>query len=633
MSLFKQLLLLITAIILVIFTVNFFAGVNNTRSYLQIESGIHAQDTATSLGLSLSPYMMDQNDPMLQTIINAIFDRGYYKEIKLVNMEDKVLVQVFSQGSFEEVPDWFIKYLPMETASAETEISSGWNIAGKLYVSTNPGYGHLKLYEQASIAFKSSLLAFLIFTLLLFFLLRIILHPLKKIEHMARNIAKGQFDTISKIPWTTEIKNVSVAMNFMSKKIEQMISNLNSKLDKVGQQLQLDELTGLKNKSSFESDMKRLFMSHAEGYVFFIKIDNLGEFAERQGREAVDNFLKEFANVLKETIQFNNNEFSAYRFYGSEFALIASSLSGAQVESSAKQLSESFIPLAQKINKIDITHIGIVAFDVGSTIPGILTAAREAYEQAHLIGANAYYIHKPDKKARDVSEWLALVEQVINEKQYKVQYISQVYALRDDSGVVMEEAFAQIFDKDEPVPIGTFISIAEKHGQIINLDKGITSQVVDHIAKEGIQYPISINLSMTSVKNTEFCMWLEALLEKHKDILDKIVFSITAYSVAKDIEQFKKFIVFAHNLGAKVLLKRYESQLISLEQIKILKPDYLRLARELTADINSNNSKRLFVETMKEVSDLLDVKVIAENVKSDNDFELLKKIKIYGASR
>jgi len=267
MSLFKQLLLLITAIFLVIFAVNFLTSVYNTRTYLEIESEIHAQDTATSLGVSLSPYIGDETDDILLTLINAVFDRGYYREIKLVNMEGKVLVQKTNPPTFEYVPDWFVRLLPMKTATAETELSSGWNLAGTLYVTINPGYGYLKLYEQASLALRYSVAAFVIFTLLLYIMLRFVLNPLKKIEQLARDIADGRFGQISDLPWTTEIRSVAIAMNFMSEKIEQMIANLNAKLDKVSEQLQLDDLTGLKNKGSFQGDMKNLFMCHAEGYV------------------------------------------------------------------------------------------------------------------------------------------------------------------------------------------------------------------------------------------------------------------------------------------------------------------------------------------------------------------------------
>ena len=86
MSLSKQLLILISALFLMIFSVNFVLSVNNIRDYLEGESQIHAQDTATSLGLSLSPYMVDNKDPVIEMMMNAIFDRGYYKEIQLVDV-------------------------------------------------------------------------------------------------------------------------------------------------------------------------------------------------------------------------------------------------------------------------------------------------------------------------------------------------------------------------------------------------------------------------------------------------------------------------------------------------------------------------------------------------------------------
>jgi hypothetical protein len=108
-----------------IFRVNFVLSVENIKSYLEGESQVHAQDTATSLGLSLSPYLVDEKDPVLETMINAIFDRGYYKEIKLINVEGKALVTLSNNEAIEGVPTWFLRNVPMQTAMAESEISSG----------------------------------------------------------------------------------------------------------------------------------------------------------------------------------------------------------------------------------------------------------------------------------------------------------------------------------------------------------------------------------------------------------------------------------------------------------------------------------------------------------------------------
>jgi len=76
MSLAKQLFLLIGVVFLLIFSVNYFTGVRNVKEYLQTEAYIHAQDTATSLGISLQPHIDNSGDTLLPTLINAVFDRG-----------------------------------------------------------------------------------------------------------------------------------------------------------------------------------------------------------------------------------------------------------------------------------------------------------------------------------------------------------------------------------------------------------------------------------------------------------------------------------------------------------------------------------------------------------------------------
>ncbi len=633
MSLLKQLFILIAIIFLVIFTVNFITSVNNTRSYLEIEAEIHAQDTATSLGLSLSPHMTaGDNDPLLLTMINAIFDRGYYKQIRLENAKGEELVNVENPGAFESVPTWFIKILPMKTATAETEISSGWTIAGTLFVTINPGYAYLKLYEQAQKALLYSLIAYVFFNILVYFLLRLILIPLKKIEQLAKDIGNGSFNTINKLPWTTEIKNVTISMNFMSGKIKQIIEKLTEKLDKAGQQLQLDVLTKLKNKSCFDGDMKNQLISHAEGYVIFIRIDNLGAFSKDKGREVVDFFLVEFAKTLEESIEGIKHDVSVYRFFGSEFAMLAASMSRDEVENLGDILTNNLTVLGQKYSRSDLVHIGIVPFNIGSSTADILSAASEAYEKAHLIGNNAYVIYQNDEKTRDIEDWKRLVKRVTEERTYEITFVGKVYKLPEEQDIVMEEVFAEIMDGDQVVPIGAFISIAEKYDSVTNLDKGIIQRVIQTIVDRKIEYPVNINLSMSSVRNPQFLDWLDAYFKGHQDVVKQLVFGITAYSASKDLKSFEMFTSFIHDIGAEIMLKRYESKFISLEQVKRFDLDYLRLARELTTGISKDAGKQQFVEAMKEVGDLLDTRIIAEAVENRDDFDTLKSIGIYGAS-
>ena len=80
-------------------------------------------------------------------------------------------------------------------------------------------------------------------------------------------------------------------------------------------------------------------------------------------------------------------------------------------------------------------------------------------------------------------------------------------------------------------------------------------------------------------------------------------------------------------------MKRFESKFIPLDRIKDLKINYIRLARDYTSGINKDAGKQAFVESMQELSHLLNIKVYAENVKDEDDLNLIKSINLYAASR
>ena len=633
MSLSKQLLILVSSIFLIIFSVNFVLSVNKIRNYLEVESQVHAQDTATSLGLSLSPYIVDEKDPVLETMIKAIFDMGYYREIKLVNPDNKVLVIAENTKTFSDIPQWFIDALPMQPATAESEINAGWSVGGTIYVTINPGTGYLKLYQLAQSSLNYSLMTFAGAVSLLFLILRFMLLPLQAINRLALEIADGHFNTIKKLPWTLEVKNVAISMNTMSEKIADIISGFNTKLDSLGKKLQVDDLTGLPKKSTFETDMKQLFMADADAFVFIIKIDSLAGLAKELGSDTIDKFLKRFAGLLTDvSAQYESGLVTPYRFFGSEFAMLARNLSKEQAEQLAQSLTTLLANLGQDYARKDVAHIGIATFNPFGTTPDILAAANEAFEQAQMIGSNSYYFKIGSNLAKDISDWKELVFSIIDQKSYQVSYTGQTKFFENDT-VLMEDAFTKAFDSQgNSIPIGTFVSIAEKFSKIVELDKGVTLQAINYIKSQSITHKIAISLSTRTVKNADFRMWLDNEI-KNSPIAAQLVFSISAYAVAKEVDVYVEFFEFIHALGAKVMLKRFETQSMPLEMAKKLHPDYIRLARDLCNELSRDESKKTFVETMQQAAQLLDIRVLAESIQSDEDDGILRAMGLYGGSR
>ena len=734
MSLSKQLYIITAFIFFMIFTGNFIISVKNTKEYLELESITKAQDTATSLGMSIKSLLKDKEDSEVKSIISAIADSGFYKEIRLENayftvtqsqlieanldlddssweisnlkidpsfgkiekimsdseiaqelsaleneespiienQEDsytyipskryknggniifnftatnkigkkintsskinihKVITKVTRPIKFDYVPNWFINMIPINLQEKSSQISDGWKTTAIIYVSANSGYAYAKLYEQVKSALIYAIIAFIISMTILFTFVQYILKPLKRIEKLANDISIGKFGVIKKLPWTTEIKHVAIAMNDMSSKIESIINRLNNNLEDSTKRLSHDELTGLSLKQNFETDMKSMFIHRSTGYIFIIKIFDLATFAKSHTDKEVNNFIKEFANNLTQ-ISMENKKITAYRFFGSEFALIGENFSYEDTIKFTKLLQNNLEELTIKFNKKDIAHIGATPFNPIGTIPQMLQTANEAYQKATLIGTNEAYLGDSSDLSRDMESWKELIFDIIDNSKFSVKYIGDAKLLDNSDKLVMQEAFTSTKDKEGiDIPIGTFVSIAEKYEKAIDFDKKVITKVINHILVKKIKHNISINLSLESINNTAFIAWIENIVLKHKKIANQLVFSITAYAVAKDMDKFKFFADEIHKCGAKIIIKRFESKFIPLNNIKDFNLDYIRLARNYTSNICNDSSKQSFVESIQELSTLLNIKVLAENVEDQEDLEIIKKFKLYGASR
>lgn len=637
MSLSKQLALLLSLMFLAIFTVNFLVSVHNMRGYLQIESRIHAQDTATALGLAISPYLGPDGGEMPRTIIGSLFDRGYYREIRLLNAKGEERVRLSNPKTFQVVPAWFSDWLVLETATAAQEITSGWAIAGTLHVSVHPGYAYLKLWEQAQKAFTFSALAFLFSVALLFGLLRWVLNPLSRIQRLAMHIAEGRFETIKPLPWTTDIRTVAAAMNMMSERLDKTIHGLSDRLDAANRSLKTDDLTGLDIRSTFDTDLKTLFVTKPVAAVFLIRIDGLGEFASTHGEARTDELVKAFAQTLSSAgAGIDGVDVTAYRFFGAEFALIARGLASDKADPFCQGLAGGLDRLAKGFDLPGLAHLGGVAFDPFATPASLLASAFEAYQKAKLIGPNGYFFKAASEGALAIEEWKRLVPAVIDQGAFDVAMAVEARRLdaEAEGSVCLAELVSGVRDASgKPLPIATFVSVAEMAGKIIDFDLAVISRALEKIATSPDGRDLAVNLSCHSIASLEFRARLFPLLEGRREAASRLVFTLSAYAAAKEMAAFESFITFAHRVGAQVMLKRYETQLIPMGELKRFKLNYLRLARAYTEGIHADGQKRRLVEMVKELGDLLDIKVLAEDVPSDQDLAVVRGLGLYGANR
>jgi uncharacterized membrane protein len=220
MTLLKQLLTMIVLLFIMLFIGTFTLSIQNTREYLNNQLQTISQDTATSLGLSLSPHIGKHDYVMVERMVSAVSDSGYYREVIVTDVEGKTLVSKTQQVNLEHVPKWFIDQFPLDTPTGEALIMDGWKQAGLVKVIVNPGYAYMALWTSSMQSFLWLAGVSLFACILGMVALHYILKPLSKVEAQARAICDREFPVQSKLPWTLELRSVVEAMNMLSKKVK-----------------------------------------------------------------------------------------------------------------------------------------------------------------------------------------------------------------------------------------------------------------------------------------------------------------------------------------------------------------------------------------------------------------------------
>jgi len=461
--------------------------------------------------------------------------------------------------------------------------------------------------------------------------------PIHKLNILLDDILENKFHKIrtKEFDGTQELKEMIEKVAELSSKLASNVNELNISKETIQRKKSTDTLTGLENQKIFEQDIKSMFVSSISGYVIILRLPSLKEFSQLNGSNTTDTFIENFVNIVKNVIyRFSKIDITMYRFYGSEFAIIAKRFDSIK----ANQLCEAIIhttikELSQKYKLPEnFLTIGGTPFDLYGTLNSILKSANEAYDISKE-KTNSYHLITEEQIEHNYATLEKVVSTIIHDANFDVDYASNSYSF-DDKKLVMQEVSPLVYDNNQQkLPIGSFVSIAEKINEIITFDKLVIQKVIEYLKYSKATHEIAINLAVDTISNKDFNKWLEDILTANANLKKKIVFSITSYTASLHKHKFKKFVKHINQLEAKVLLKRYNTNDYPLEELEDIKVDYLRIDKEYTNNLANDKIKRHKVKNILIFAQLNNMEILTENVKSDNDYAFLERLGVYATSR
>ncbi len=640
MTLLRQLIIVIATLFTLLFIGSVVINIHNTRTYLNNQLRNISQDTATSLGLSLSPHMAKGEMSIIESKINAVSDSGYYREVVITDIDGKTVIERVQPAVTKGVPAWFINWVALDTPQGEAQIMAGWKQAGKIRVSANPGYAYSSLWNSSVVSFWW-FLGFSVFTLLIGVIaLRYILQPLRTVEAQAKAICNREYLVQDQLPWTLDLRNVVNAMNLMSTKVKEMFKEQADAMERLRADTYVDALTGLANRKYFDIQLNQITKTRrtsSTNALILIELNEFRNFTERKGYRAGVELLRGCGTLLEEICKgVPNLHYSVAHLSDANFSILAQDLVEEGVFALAEKLSLSLSNLQERglTDSSNIGHIG-AAIHHGQPAGQLLSEADMALRTAQVKGPNAFHIG--DSKVDDefssysASHWMEVLSNVLAECRITL-HRQAIMSCKDDTKVFQYEVLLRIHDNDgKLIPANRIIPMAKHLHLTQEFDKQVISETLARLVRpENTGIVMAVNLFPMSIKDSSFVAWLIDLLRKNANVAPYIAFELMEHGATDNLDALRSWVERIAETGAKTGLDQVGKGFKSFNYLSGLKINYIKIDGSYTRDIHENKENQFFVESLVKFAHGLGIFVIAESVETIEERGLLKNLRVDG---
>lgn len=638
MTLLKQLCLYVIILFSIMFTVTFYINVISVEKYAREQLASHAQDTASSLGLSLSKHLEHNDKIMIERSIDAIFDRGDYLSITLTDVDNEVLYELKNPVKKGDMPpDWFVNFIHLESPQKTAFIKKQWKNMGTITVASHPANVLNELWWVCQETFWMFLICGILTILFSIGILRYILKPVRIVTNQAESICNREFPVSKYIPWTTDFRVVVIAMNKLSTTLKQIFEEHNEHNTLLRERAYKDPLTQIGNRRYFESQCEHLIARVKEGIggkLVLIRVTNFNEYNQKWGLEHTNALLKEVGHLLNQLTE--NFELSIVAYIGgADFVAVKGNMSKESVPDLCNLIIYGFENLEHKdsIKSPVECSIGVTQFESTDSVNNLLSKADMALRVAVKDGINRWYSDGELKASDYLSDidWSALLDGVIKNKRV-VPFYQPVTILDEEHDKETIYHFEMLMripaTRDELIGAGIFIPIAESTGRIIELDKIMVEMAMEKIRLT--HYHFAVNLSAYSIEDPNFVLWFSQQCARTGNDVERLSIEIPEFRVRGREEALYDFIQCASAYNIKVGLDNFGCGFSSFAYLDHLRFDYIKIDASFSHGLEGNENNQFILRSFSEIAHGLDMLAIATGLETVPEMLMAKKLHMNG---
>ena len=635
MTLYRQLLLGVSALFFVLLAGIEAIYLSNSRQLFEQQLASSAQDAATALALRLGGLKDLQDRTLVETMLNPVFDRGYFQEIRVLSPGGETIARRALPPATGDVPAWFANLLPLNPPGAQSMVSTGWRETGRVIVLSHPHFAYQQLWRSGSQTLAWMLAVYAVAVLLVMGFLGMLLRPLRELERAAEAIGRREFVTIGRMPRARELASVVGAMNGMSGKIQRMIESESARAEALRREAFIDPLTALYNRRGFDQQLQSLLRSDGDATssaLAIVEFQKFGEFNARVGFQRGDEVIALFARTIVGACEPQGA--ICGRLGGASFAVAAIDIGEAELQKMLEGLCHGLgFVLAEQGLESDLRfHCGATRHEGAlPAFSALLAAADQALERARAQGDGQYEVAVFDVSTDGGSQvWRARIEHAFEQDRF-VLYAQDVRALPGRAPVHAEITVRMLRERGEPVSAAQFLPMAARHGMIGRLDHHVTMKVLAHLAvRPAALPPLALNISARTIADAAARRQLLALIEARRDLALRLIIEMTEFGALQDAQLSQRFSRDIQGLGAGFALDNFGMRQESLILVHALKPRYIKLSPGYSRELAGSADCRFFVAAIVRAAQPLDIGIYAQAVEDESLLPLLQKLGLAG---
>lgn len=576
MTLFQQINSLLFGLFLLVMSSIVYFQFTETKDFMtqQMESDLN--NTSTSLSLMLKPHLETGDLVGAETLINVVFEGGFYRRVTLTWLVDDRKQTWENPIVIDGVPSWFSDLGLFKSQTKESLITSGWMQLAKLEIEAHPGIGYRELWRIMNDTLLVLSVLFIASLIILRLRLKAILKPLNEIANHAKGIAQRKFHKDMALPSTSELKDVVISINSMSNQLKKVFNTLDNEVDTLRKDSLVDRVSNLPNRQYLTGQLNSWLAEPGYGGLILAKFDWLEEIHSKYGYQVRDETIKVLAEAMQQQLP-KVAESVIARIANGEFAFLITK----GEEEHMKSYVQTLVRLInQEMSKAGCEpnsnfYLGVSTRENDMKPSELLSQSDNALQQAAKEQKTIqWFDSKQQKHKLSREEWRKKLTHAINSNRFVFQW--QPVHKMNSNDVLQREVYCRLNVDGQVLNAGIFMPYVELLSLGSELDKCILKSIINNNILAKTHEPIAVNLTSDSVKDTKFHQWLALFLQSSTNS-HKIQFEIPESVVSSHLDECIALCETVKEYGSNFGIDQCGRRIGSLNYLQQVKPTYVKL--------------------------------------------------------